>query len=461
MARCRSSATPLMCRPRLGRRRERLEIASGAEESARAGQHHDLRRGGVAERGGIGQLASHDVVHAVCGIGPVQGDSRDRAGLLERDGLVFGHTWTLSATVGRLFTRVWHAGLSRALTTKVEMAASRPKTSRHTEVERKFDVVESTVSPSFEGLSAVARVERSPSQHLEAVYFDTPGHDLAAHHVTLRRRTGGSDAGWHLKLPAGPDTRTEVRAPLDDGADGGRCPTICGTSCWRSSATGRWRRWPASPPTAPSTLLYGADGAAIAEFSDDKVTACGRVEGDEQQWREWELELVEGASDVARPAGPAGQPPARRRRGACRARVETRPGAGGAAGDDERADRSRRGRSDPPGRRRTGRPAGRVGPRGAGRRLRLGAPDAGHHAQDPQPAAGVRGRVRHLRRRVDPRRAAPARQRAGRRARRRGAGRALRTRPGRPARRPGPWSDPRSGWSTAPSGATSPACGGR
>ncbi len=40
----------------------------------------------------------------------------------------------------RLFTRVWHAGLSDALTTKVEMAASTPKTSRHTEVERKFDV---------------------------------------------------------------------------------------------------------------------------------------------------------------------------------------------------------------------------------------------------------------------------------------------------------------------------------
>src|SRR4029077_6018663 len=89
--------------------------------------------------------------------------------------------------------------------------------SRYLEVERKFEVVESTVSPSFEGLSTVARVERSPSQQLDAVYYDTPGHDLAAHHVTLRRRTGGSDAGWHLKLPAGPDARAEVRAPLDGG----------------------------------------------------------------------------------------------------------------------------------------------------------------------------------------------------------------------------------------------------
>ena len=138
--------------------------------------------------------------------------------------------------------------------TKVEMAASTPKsTSRHTEVERKFDVVESTVSPSFEGLSSVARVERSPSQHLEAVYFDTPGHDLAAHHVTLRRRTGGADAGWHLKLPAGPDARTEVRTPLDDGVGGAVPEARCGTSCWPSCVTGHWHRSPASPPTEPST----------------------------------------------------------------------------------------------------------------------------------------------------------------------------------------------------------------
>src|SRR3981081_288096 len=89
--------------------------------------------------------------------------------------------------------------------------------SRHLEVERKFDVVDATVTPSFDGLAAVARVERAPSQALDAVYYDTPGRDLAAHQITLRRRTGGSDAGWHLKLPSGPDARTEVRAPL--GAD--------------------------------------------------------------------------------------------------------------------------------------------------------------------------------------------------------------------------------------------------
>lgn len=49
---------------------------------------------------------------------------------------------------------------------------------------------------------------------LEATYFDTADLRLAAHGITLRRRTGGEDPGWHLKLPAGADERTEIRRPL-------------------------------------------------------------------------------------------------------------------------------------------------------------------------------------------------------------------------------------------------------
>ncbi len=75
------------------------------------------------------------------------------------------------------------------------MAANPSQPARHREVERKFDVVESTVSPSFDGFWSLGRVERGPQQHLDAVYFDTPGHDLAAHRITLRRRTGGTRRG--------------------------------------------------------------------------------------------------------------------------------------------------------------------------------------------------------------------------------------------------------------------------
>jgi CHAD domain-containing protein len=167
--------------------------------------------------------------------------------------------------------------------------------SRYLEVERKFEIVESTVSPSFEGLSSVLRVERSPVQQLDAVYFDTPGHDLAAHHITLRRRTGGTDAGWHLKLPAGPDARTEVRAPLGDESDADAVPEEL-LDVVLAIIRERAVRPVARITTSRAVdVLYGHDGLPLAEFSDDQVTAQAGPDGEEQRWREWELELAEGA----------------------------------------------------------------------------------------------------------------------------------------------------------------------
>ena len=167
------------------------------------------------------------------------------------------------------------------------MPSSKP--TRHREVERKFDVTESTVSPSFDGLSAVARVELSPAESLDAVYFDTADQDLARNKITLRRRTGGTDEGWHLKLPAGADARTEVRLPLDSGDD--TVPTDL-----LDVVLAIVRDKPLAPVARISTtryiqMLYGTDGAALAEFCDDQVTASA-VGGEEQAWREWELELV-------------------------------------------------------------------------------------------------------------------------------------------------------------------------
>ncbi|TRW88246.1 CYTH and CHAD domain-containing protein [Mycolicibacterium sp. 018/SC-01/001] len=167
--------------------------------------------------------------------------------------------------------------------------------SRYTETERKFDVDDATVSPSFEGLAAVSRSERSPSQSLDAVYYDTSAHDLARHRITLRRRIGGTDAGWHLKLPAGQDSRTEVRVPLEDGAPAHPQVPDELRDVVLAIVRGRGLAPVARISTVRDvTMLYGPDGSAVAEFCDDHVTA-GAVGGDEQYWREWELELVEGA----------------------------------------------------------------------------------------------------------------------------------------------------------------------
>lgn len=181
------------------------------------------------------------------------------------------------------------------------MATSSPKTSSYQEVERKFEAVENTVAPSFEGLAVVGRVARTPASRLDAVYLDTFDHALAARGITLRRRTGGGDAGWHLKLPTGPDARTEVRVPLEDAPpEPDEVPAEL-----RDAVLAIVRDRPLVPIARINThrtvdLLYGPDGTLLAEFCDDHVTATagnGEADAARQHWREWELELADGVTD--------------------------------------------------------------------------------------------------------------------------------------------------------------------
>ena len=169
--------------------------------------------------------------------------------------------------------------------------------SRHLEVERKFDVLETTPSPSFDGVDGIVRVEQAETESLDAVYFDTPARDLASHRITLRRRTGGGDAGWHLKLPAGPDARTEVRAPLGAEHDPPAELIDVVLAIVRDRPVGPAAR---INTTREILLLHGADDAALAEFCDDHVSAGQGADGSiaAQSWREWELELVGSAADA-------------------------------------------------------------------------------------------------------------------------------------------------------------------
>ncbi|ORV12698.1 CYTH and CHAD domain-containing protein [Mycobacterium celatum] len=167
------------------------------------------------------------------------------------------------------------------------MPLKAPSTSRQVEVERKFDVGESTLPPSFGGIPGISRIEKRPAQTLEARYFDTPARDLASHRITLRRRTGGADAGWHLKLPAGPDVRTEIRAPLSDTVPDDVRDAVL------AIVRDRELRPVARITTIREVqLLSDADGEPLAEFCDDRVTAWPGDAGAEQRWREWELELA-------------------------------------------------------------------------------------------------------------------------------------------------------------------------
>jgi CHAD domain-containing protein len=162
--------------------------------------------------------------------------------------------------------------------------------SRHHEVEVKLAVSPDGAIPPLTCLPEVASVE-GPARHaLEAVYFDTADLRLRAAGITLRRRTGGDDQGWHLKIPARKG-RHELREPL-----GRAIRTVPKPLRTMLLATVREERLePVARICTDRTLyrLHDAEGAVLAEVCDDVVTSeAMRGEAIGRAWREWEVELV-------------------------------------------------------------------------------------------------------------------------------------------------------------------------
>ena len=79
------------------------------------------------------------------------------------------------------------------------------------ETERKYESDDSGL-PDLTRVPGVATVLDKGVMSLDATYHDTTDERLAASSVTLRRRTGGSDAGWHLKFPVASGVRDEIRS---------------------------------------------------------------------------------------------------------------------------------------------------------------------------------------------------------------------------------------------------------
>ena len=170
----------------------------------------------------------------------------------------------------------------------------------HVEVEEKYDVDEDTPLPDLSGLPGVAAVAPPEEHELEATYVDTPGLALARARITLRRRTGGHDAGWHLKLPAD-DGRYEVHEPLGDADEpvpdrlSDVLRVVVRDEPLLPVVTVRNRR--------TAHRLLDERGRVLAEVADDRVTAWTGDTTAPRHWREWEVELVEGDGDLLRGRG--------------------------------------------------------------------------------------------------------------------------------------------------------------
>jgi CHAD domain-containing protein len=161
------------------------------------------------------------------------------------------------------------------------------------EIERKYDVEEGTALPRLKDLPGVGQVDKPVKHRLEAEYFDTEDLRLTSRQITLRRRTGGSDAGWHLKLPAGAGERHEYHEPVGQDTDGVPEELLRLVRVHvRDSALVVVARLSTRRTVR---RLRGKGGDVLAEFSDDHVHAeTLRPKQSSQRWREWELELIDG-----------------------------------------------------------------------------------------------------------------------------------------------------------------------
>ncbi|WP_225847089.1 CYTH and CHAD domain-containing protein [Streptomyces sp. HPF1205] len=118
----------------------------------------------------------------------------------------------------------------------------------------------------------VARVRAEEPEELDAVYYDTADLRLLAHGITLRRRGGGHDEGWHLKLPGAGGERLELHVP-----PGGTRPAGVPAELYRGVAA--YARGAELTPVAHVRThrtrhsMLDERGRRLAEVAQDEVDA--------------------------------------------------------------------------------------------------------------------------------------------------------------------------------------------
>ena len=161
------------------------------------------------------------------------------------------------------------------------------------ETERTYEAPPGAPLPDLDGLPGVAAESGREEQRLEARYYDTEDLRLIRGGITLRRRQGGSDPGWHLKLPEGGDSRREIQLPLARATL--QVPKELGR------LVRAFTRGEALAPVAEIStvrhrvVLLDEAGGSLAEVVDDDVSASTLGSQTElSHWREIEVELTGG-----------------------------------------------------------------------------------------------------------------------------------------------------------------------
>jgi CHAD domain-containing protein len=155
------------------------------------------------------------------------------------------------------------------------------------EQEEKFEVDPDWVMPQLERLVSDGGRLDQRVRHLENTYFDTPGAGLRLFGVTLRRRIGGSETGWQLKVPSG-TARTELKS----GARIKTLPPALGKAVAGLRAGERLDPVATVKTTQTAYRVLNSDGEPVLEIADDQVES-GSPDGQSplHSWREVEVEL--------------------------------------------------------------------------------------------------------------------------------------------------------------------------
>jgi CHAD domain-containing protein len=239
------------------------------------------------------------------------------------------------------------------------------------ETEQKYEVEGDVALPSFADLPRVATVSEPEQETLNAEYYDTDDLRLLKAGITLRRREGGSDEGWHLKLPnaaagsaektAGASRRREIRLTLDQGdrdridrrrkSGGDPVPAELARLVRAHTRDASLRPVARIETRRRLTTLLDAAGTSLAEIALDEVSAQSLGASTTlSRWNELEIELTGGRPRLLRAAAerlrrsglrPAGRSAKLERALAVDARpsaASDRPGGrNGGAGSDRRA----------------------------------------------------------------------------------------------------------------------------
>ena len=176
---------------------------------------------------------------------------------------------------------------------------------RHIEMERKYDAGADVALPDLRQVAGCAVVGPPETHTLRASYYDTEDLRLASRGITLRRREGGGDEGWHLKLPVAAHTKQEVRVPLDAGARD--VPADLATLVAAHVRGGALVRVAELETHRTERELLAEDGRVLAELADDTVSAR-RLSRDGHEvglmrWREIEVEAVNGSGELLESIG--------------------------------------------------------------------------------------------------------------------------------------------------------------